>query len=547
MSFTSPRTRWAARLGAGLGLGALLSLLPRSASAQEGGTSSGSGPQITINPTVYRFYPGTAMKPYSFRAANLNPNDINFQDCDDDIILQFNLTISGLPTTDSIQVWAGTTDCSQSSARELGDGPYCWQVAPPGTFGNVSQEFGNIYARNITRYIGTSTAAAEFDSVDSVPGPGACHTQTTSGGVALTLYFLYMPAGAGSGGTPDSYATYGQTVDMVGPEAPELQLPIGIGDGLLLLNWTPQIDSTIQGFLIYAQDQGPNGLGLGAEAGAATLNTPVYCHPATTGTTTCPDAGAIGDSGLDATTTRDAGCTTVYPDAAAYTEVADAASYAGLTTAELASMGCERGAPVNTITAQPASAGSCTSTVLVDLFSTSVTDTTQGDSGITEGGAAITATAADGSAISATAVGISEIDASVYGVGNVGGNTTSSYTITSARTQSGGSGPLVNGHQYAIAVAAYDDDGNVGALSNLGCQTPAPVTDFFDKYSEDGGLAGGGFCSLEAPGAPIAGPVFGLCLGTALVAYGRRRSRRNRSGRSLAKSTEGQHPRVGTE
>ncbi len=510
-----------------LGFGALLAIIPRTAMAQsDGGSSSGSGPQITINPTVYRFGPnGTTA--YPFRAANLNPNDINFQDCNDDIVLQFNLSIAGLPTTDTLEVWAGATDCSQSSAREVGDGPYCWQVAQPGAFANSAVSIGNIYARNITRFIGTSTADNEFDNVTSVPGPAACHTQTTSGAVALSLYFLYMPAGVGSGGTPDSYVTYGINVDMVGPEAPTLQLPIGIGDGLLLLNWTPAIDSTIQGYQIFAQDQGPNGLGLGTEAGATQV-TPIYCQSGS-GTTTCKDAGLSKDATLDDASV-DADCKTTYPDGAALTLVSDAGSYAGLSDSELAAMGCKRAAPVNTVTAQPAGAGTCSSNVLVDLFSSTVTNTTSVDGGstIADGGTTLVS-ATDGGSISGTAgVGISEIDAAVYGVGNVGGNTTSSYVVTSIRYPDGGTGSLINGHQYAIAVAAYDDDGNVGALSNLGCQTPEPVTDFWDKYKEDGGASlGGGYCTLEAPGAPALGSVFGLGVGTAVVAYGRRRRRRN--------------------
>ena len=181
-------------------------------------TPSGSGPRITVNPTVYRFYPGTAMMAYPFRAANLSPNDIDAADCDAGILLQFNLTISGLPTTDTIQVWAGTTDCSQTSARELGAGPYCRQVAPPGTFGNSSQAFGSIYARNIVRFLASSTDANELDAVTSVPGPSVCQPLGSPSAcvVPLNLYFLYFPAGVGSGGTPDSYTVYSQPV-LVSP------------------------------------------------------------------------------------------------------------------------------------------------------------------------------------------------------------------------------------------------------------------------------------------------------------------------------------------
>ena len=497
-----------------LGLASLITALPRTALAQFGdGGSSSSGLGITINPTVWRFHPD-GVTPYNFRAANFNPADINFQDCSDNIILQFSLYLTGLPTTDTIEVWAGSTDCTQSSAREESTGPYCWQVAPRGGFANSMTSVGNIYARNITQYLDNATTLHPAP-ITSVPGIDACHTQTTSGSVQLSLYFIFL---ANDGISVDAYATYGQNVDMVGPLAPTLQLPIGIGDGILLLNWTPQIDSTIQGFQVYAQDQGPGGLGLMGDGSASVVTTPIYCKVG--GTTVCKDAGlphvdatsdgASTDSSTLKSAVADAACTTTYPDGAAYTEVTDASGLASLTDADLASQGCQRSSPVLGPSAQQQSAagGTCSSNVLVDYFTTSVTNTTatvEGGTTVTDGGTSLVS-ATDASSIGGlAAVGISQIDAAVYGVGNVGGNTTSSYIITSIRYPDGDSGPLINGHQYAVAVAAYDDDQNTGILSNLGCQTPEPVIDFWDKYKDDGGLAGGGFCALEGSGGAAGG------------------------------------------
>jgi len=198
----------------------------------------------------------------------------------------------------------------------------------------------------------------------------------------------------------------------------------------------------------------------------------------------------------------------------------------------LAAQGCQRGSPVlsSNTQQQVGTGGTCSSTVLVDYFSTAVTNTTatiDGGTGIADGGTALTSATDAASIGGLAAVGISEIDAATYGVGNVGGNTTSSYTITSIRYADGDAGPLINGHQYAVAVAAYDDDQNTGILSNLGCQTPEPVTDFWDSYQDDGGRAGGAYCALKAPAAPVAGSVFGMGVGVAAIAYGRRRRRRN--------------------
>jgi hypothetical protein len=518
-----------------LGLAAALLLAPRPAIAQIEGGTSGLG--ITINSTVKRFFPnGTT--PYNFRAGNFNPSDINFQDCEDNIVLQFSLNLSGLPTTDTVQVWAGATDCSQATARETGTGPYCWLVSPSGQFANSTTSVGNIYARNISRYL-DSTTTAHFAPVTDVPGIEACHTQTTSGAIQLSLYFIFLK---NDGITADAVATYGQNVDMVGPQAPTLQLPLGIGDGMLLINWQTAIDSTIQGFQVFAQDQGAGGLGLLGDASATLLTTPIYCMSGGTcvGTGSGSGSGTTDASASDGaadTSVADASdgsgaetsCTMEFPDGSGYTEVSDASALSLLNDADLAAQGCIRSTPVNTVSSSQASAGgTCSSTALVDYFTTSVTTTYTTDGGLTDGATSIVSATSDGGTTGGTGtVGISQIDAAVYGVGNVGGNMTSSYIITSIPLPDGGSGPLINGHQYAVAVAAYDDDLNVGAVSNLGCQTPAPVTDFWDRYKDDGGLAGGGFCSLEAPGAPVAGSVLGLGMGAAVVALGRRRRRRS--------------------
>ena len=189
-------------------------------------------------------------------------------------------------------------------------------------------------------------------------------------------------------------------------------------------------------------------------------------------------------------------------------------------------MGCFRSSPVRIVSTGGLEAGSCTSSVLVDKFTSNATITETPDGGDeTDGvdsGILSTVTSLDGAGLATGLVGISEIDASTYGVGNVGGNTTTSFVVQTLNGQ-----PLIDGHQYAVAVAAYDGDGNVGLLSNLYCQTPEPIIDFWDQYTTDGGKAGGGFCALEAPGAPVAGSVFGMGVGVAMVAFARRRRRRN--------------------
>jgi hypothetical protein len=180
------------------------------------GDSAPSGLGIDVNPTVKRFY-SDGVTPYPFRSQDQDPSAVDAQDCEDDIILQFSVSLCGLPTTDTIQVWAGTTDCTQASARELGAGPYCWQVAPSGAFANSTISMGNIYVRNITRWLGISDAGrSELGAVTSVPGVNACQSlasPTSACSVPLSLYFVFISP---DGVTADGYARY-ELGAFVGP------------------------------------------------------------------------------------------------------------------------------------------------------------------------------------------------------------------------------------------------------------------------------------------------------------------------------------------
>lgn len=73
------------------------------------------------------------------------------------------------------------------------------------------------------------------------------------------------------------------------------------------------------------------------------------------------------------------------------------------------------------------------------------------------------------------------------------------YRCGSGSGTSGRVTGLQNGVRYSVAVAAIDGVGNSGKLSNVTCQSPSPVDDFFKVYRDAGGQGGGGFCSV--PGA----------------------------------------------
>jgi hypothetical protein len=109
-------------------------------------------------------------------------------------------------------------------------------------------------------------------------------------------------------------------------------------------------------------------------------------------------------------------------------------------------------------------------------------------------------------------------------------NPTTQTTVTGASSSTYTISGLKNFSPYTVVVAAVDGSGTVGPPSQQACATPAPVNDFFKIYRESNGQAGGGFCALEAVGAPASSTVAFAGLGAVIVAQiRRRRSRRSRS------------------
>jgi len=90
--------------------------------------------------------------------------------------------------------------------------------------------------------------------------------------------------------------------------------------------------------------------------------------------------------------------------------------------------------------------------------------------------------------------------------------------------------PLTNGVSYTVAVAGRDTFYNVGPLSNTVCETPEPVTGFFEAYRAAGGQAGGGFCAVNA-GRSVTGALFAAFALAAFVVRRRLQSKRSGSTR----------------
>lgn len=95
--------------------------------------------------------------------------------------------------------------------------------------------------------------------------------------------------------------------------------------------------------------------------------------------------------------------------------------------------------------------------------------------------------------------------------------------ITSIEAQAPGFDVGVLG---AVAIAAYDNVGNVGKLSNIVCATPEEVTDFFEAYKAAGGQAGGGcYCHLGRGEVSSLG-LLAFALGLAGLVWRRKRGAR---------------------
>jgi hypothetical protein len=95
----------------------------------------------------------------------------------------------------------------------------------------------------------------------------------------------------------------------------------------------------------------------------------------------------------------------------------------------------------------------------------------------------------------------------------VGGASSESFIMTG----------LNNGTWYGVAVAAVDLSGNVGPLSSQVCDFPAPTSDFFDRYRQDGGRAG---CVVDGRGSGEAAILAGASAISVVLWRRRRRPRR---------------------
>ena len=421
-----------------------------------------------------RYVGGNFLGP-STRPQNLNPLGINYSDCTQDMVLRFNVVVSGFDGSQSMQVWASKSgDCTQSTARGVGANAVitCWLVNQGFAGDIISASTTRSFDVRVQNLVGAQNNPPNPANLVQ-QGPDACNAQSNFVAVPIDIFFLPLDSSLNSTGTSYKYSI---TTDLVGPNAPAMVTP-GIGDTFLGVTWTPNADADTTGYDVFL-DPFP-----GQEDAAAV---PVQV---------CPDTGVPAspqDADLDS---------------------ADDGSASGATGASADACTSMFVGNSNSCPLPPMSA--CASVALKGAI-------------VLEGGTVPPTDDAgnpiEGGAVSGSG-GLSTISSSyLWGAGSSGvtvaDKNTGTYTISG----------LKNDGAYTVVGAAVDGSGNVGPPSVEACQCPGRVNDFWNLYRQGGGQAGGG-CALESGGEPVSA-VSGIALIAAASALARRRRGNRRGARS---------------
>jgi hypothetical protein len=390
-------------------------------------------------------------------------NWVNFNDCSTNLLLTFPLVLDSSAVTNGsyqLEAWAGPTSatCSDKATRNAPgtSTQVCWPIHN-GAINKAATVNIIVPVQDILSQFGATAAQLYTPGTSKVCENGALPNGPTN----INLWFFLTQAGGDLAGTA---AQYQLSVDVRGPSPPG-SVSAGIGDGALIINWTPSGDPDTQGYIVYC-DPPPNGNVPTTDSAASPTQTDA-------GTTLVCVDGGFDDGGFDDSgdalpgTYIDGGCSLV-PN--------------GSSSSSSGSSGT-------------VGSSNCPSTVLVSGGGTTSTD---------EAGN------------STTVGGTQKFIDPAYICANLGSPSSSNATATG----------LTNGTFYTIAVAGIDNYGNTGPLGNPACETPQVVLDFWDQYKADGGGAGGGFCSVD--GASISATATPILVFGAWAVAGAVRRRRKR-------------------
>jgi hypothetical protein len=337
-------------------------------------------------------------------------------------------------------------------------------------------------------------------------GSEACTVQTSFAPVPLVIWFLPTTSVNKLQGTGYQYSI---PTDLVGPNPPVVSTP-GIGDTLLIVNWTANTDSDTAGYDVFIDP--PPGR-------TPTFFPTLFCNDGGSGSTSTTSAATTSVTTSTSSSTLDDGAI----DDGAIDD--GAASVTTSTTTSTTSVSSNGAASCFYVGGNSDTGVACQS----DALSGTATSIDSGTSIVT-----VTDDAGNviDSSVVATGGGISSILCDfLVGTSCTAGQPAYTAQNTSVAGESGthfNITGLTNGALYNVAVAAVDNSGNVGPPSPLVCQLPLPVDDFFKVYREAGGGAGGNFCSLDVIGGPAASSFSAGVLGVTALAFGRRRRRKGR-------------------
>ena len=403
-----------------------------------------------------------ARLPDSGRDASHYPNGVSFSDCMADTVFTFTvIAAAGTFTTgsDNVQAWAGVDDCSAQTAR-----------ASSGTTSGKCQPVSDIVPI-------ASSMQFKVRVRDLVYAARGNVSQSASGAAVATI----NKADASVCSAPADPARVPMTIVFVDFAASDAS-----GKEAFALVYKPTSDGN-QIVVDTVGPQVPTMLSLGIGDGQMQLNW-------------LPPSNVVDTAGFKVFCDPSPG-----KDPALAPGPADGAAPQ---TCDGSAMSVDAAVPVDSATPADAAAdveagstGDASSTA-VDSGSSSTCSTSDGGTNI-----------CTNSKVIVNGVNGSFID-SYYNCGPaLSGSESKQATVTG----------LTNDVPYTFAVAATDLLGNVGPIAVFPCGTPAPIDDFWNKYKEAGGAAGGTFCALEEVGAPVPGTLAGLTLIVAAIALVRRR------------------------
>jgi hypothetical protein len=455
------------------------------------------------------------MRSATLRQTTTKQHWISHKDCFDDIQLTFTTAVTSASASKKLVAYVSNSvdDCLQNSTRS--DTTRCHHLQVITSTESSAAPQVIVKAQALTEQLGISSCGDDAEAAGMSTEPRN-----------LKFYFFLSPPAQDLvvGGTDANFAIFEDSgVDLWGP-SPPTDLVVTSGDEELQVSFSAGLNTSGDqaGYYFYVDDGS-------SDAGAPTTG-------ATSGGST--SAGSSGGA------TTGAGSSTSTSAASSSAASSSAASSSAASSSAASSSSGAGGASASTGVGGASASSSSAATGATTASSSAATSSSTTGGGAGGAGGAGGVVGAGGTTtgvnLSTGVVGTGNTDAcnpttmvaecnpasAVLIPGAVPSNTGTGQTLTTGTN--GNVTDLVNGTAYVVALAAFDDVGNLGKLSELKCGTPTPVDSFLRVYRCKNGFAdsGCGFCSVSAD----RGSSFAALVSGGLVVFGliARRSRRRR-------------------